>query len=78
MRESKVTLQSMSMTVFNSYGDSLVEIVCRDAFDSTNIIQVSNIFNLQMMSVLIVFIMFRIYLSLCWNKYYCLTKMYTG
>ena len=43
MRESKVTLQSMTMSVFNSYGDSLVEIVCRDAFDSTNIIQVSNI-----------------------------------
>ncbi|KAI6657885.1 hypothetical protein LOD99_15603 [Oopsacas minuta] len=40
MRESRITtLESMTMSLFNSYGDSLIEIVCRDAFDSTNIIQ---------------------------------------
>ena len=69
MRESKATLQSMTMSVFNSYGDSLVEIVCRDAFDSTNIIQVSlSIYTANIEQILTVFLMLEsIFLSVGTN-----------
>ena len=33
-------MESMTMSMLNAYGDSLIGVVCRDALDSNNIAQV--------------------------------------